>query len=56
MSFRIEITENISKIGIEDIVLDRGILQFILNNQTKCSVFVQSNKPSVQKLCKDIQK
>ncbi len=55
MSFRIEITENISKIGIEDIVLDRGVLQFILKDQTKCSVFVQSNKHSVQKLCKDIR-
>ena len=55
MSFRIEITENISKIGIEDIFLNRDIIQFILNDQTKCSVFFQSNKPSVKKLCKDIR-
>jgi hypothetical protein len=51
-----KVTGNISNLGIQSIVHDRGILQITFNNQTRCSVFVQrNNKSSLQKLCNDIR-
>jgi len=48
-------TQNIANLGIEGIILDRGVLQVIFNDQSRCSVFVQSSKSSLQMLCKDIR-
>jgi len=50
-----KITENISKMGIDDIILDRGILQFNSGNATLCIVVVGKTKSSIQKLCKEVR-
>lgn len=50
-----KITENISKMGIDDIILDRGILQFNSGNETICIVVVVKTKFSIQKLCKEVR-
>jgi hypothetical protein len=52
---RFKITENILKLGIQNIVHDRGILQFTFNDQTKCSVLFSHNKSLLKKLCNDIR-
>lgn len=53
---KFKVTENISNLGIQNIVHDRGILQFTFNDQTKCSVFFSRNKSLTQKLCNNIRK
>ncbi|MDN5846702.1 MAG: hypothetical protein L0H53_10565 [Candidatus Nitrosocosmicus sp.] len=50
-----EVTENVSRIGITDIILDRKILQFISNKKIICGVVVKTNKPSLGNLCEDIR-
>jgi hypothetical protein len=52
---RLEITESISKLEINDIVLDRGIFQFIFNDKDMCPIYVQQNNHLIQQLCKDIR-
>jgi hypothetical protein len=54
-TIRFKITENVSKMGIDEIILDRGILQFNSGNETICIVIVGKSKSSIQKLCKEVR-
>ena len=55
LNLNLKLTPDISKLGINEIILDRNVLQVIFNDQSRCSIIVRGNKSSLQILCRDVR-
>ncbi len=56
LALKFEVTENISKIGITEIVLERSLMVFTIGDRVKCFVPYLPNKTTISKFVKDISK